>query len=212
MMQAAMMYSNDWKQSLLPVAKLTGAFNDYPSAADNAVMGTGYRWAYWATAMDEYLTSRKTFECPLGSTRQLGSQILRVQWGYGISPFVLPVDNIGARTSAIPLKLEAFRNPHQKIYIADSGFSTMSHIAGTSPRTYFAAYFSTTFDTSTDNRVSPAIRHNQRGQVAPTDNALPNFDCGFNAGYMDGHGAYTDWRTAVPNGYNTNVRRTYWSP
>jgi prepilin-type N-terminal cleavage/methylation domain-containing protein len=217
--QSGFMYANDFKQSTTPQVIYPSNFNYTPAANEDRVMGT-YRWAYWADCLNLYLTTEKAFDCPLGSTRTVGSTIQKLPWGYAQNPFIYPVDSNGARTSAVPKRVDAFRNPHTKFYYVDTGFSTISNIAGTSPREYFSPYLSADFSSSSDNRSSPAIRHNLRNMPDMTDNSMPDFDCGFNAVFFDGHAAYVDWPTVIPRAFggggstvlDRTKRNEFWLP
>ncbi len=195
--QAGFLYAEDFKQSTTPQVIYPNDFNYTPAANENRVMGT-YRWAYWADCLNLYLTTEKVFDCPLGSTRTVGSTIQKLPWGYAQNPFIYPVDSNGGRTGNVPKRLDAFRNPHTKLMYMDTGFSTITNVSGAAPREYFSPYFSADFMSSSDNRSSPAIRHNLRNLPVMTDNYMPDFDCGFNSVFFDGHGAYVDWPTVIP--------------
>ena len=179
-----------------------------------------YRWAYWADCLNLYMTTEKVFECPLGSTRMLGSTLLKVRWGYSQNPFIYTVDSNGGRTGTVPKRVDDFRNPKSKFMYMDSGFSSISNLAGATPREYFSPYMSADYASSSDNRSSPAIRHNLRNMPEMADNSMPGFNCGFNAVYFDGHGAYANWPDVIPRyfggGSSTVADRTkrneFWLP
>jgi prepilin-type N-terminal cleavage/methylation domain-containing protein/prepilin-type processing-associated H-X9-DG protein len=195
--QAGFLYAADFKQSCIPQVQDPANFNYTPLASEKRVLST-YRWGWWADCLNLYLTSTKVFDCPLGSYRLNGTDLQKMSWGYGMTPFVYPVNGIGAHTSYKLWRIDDFRNPHSKFYFLDSGFSAMSASPGVTPRTYFTSYFSADYGGSSDNRASPAIRHNLRNMPAMTVGQVPNFPCGFNAVFFDGHASYVDWPTVVP--------------
>ncbi len=218
--QAGFMYAQDFKQSTTPQVLNPADFNYSPAASEKRVMDT-YRWAYWADCLNLYLTTQKAFDCPLGSTRVMGAVVQKVRWGYSQNPFVYPVDSNGGRTSTVLKRVDDFRNPYMKFMYVDSGFTTMFNVAGTAPREYFSPYLSADFASSTDNRSSPAIRHNlKRLPEGMTDTYMPDFECGFNSVFFDGHASYVNWPSVIPLNFGGGAataldrakRNDYWLP
>jgi prepilin-type N-terminal cleavage/methylation domain-containing protein/prepilin-type processing-associated H-X9-DG protein len=195
--QAGFLYANDFKQACTPQVIYPDNFNYTPAASENRVMST-YRWAYWADCLNLYLASQKAFDCPLGSYRLVGTDLQKMRWGYVMTPFVYPVNNVGGQTSTKLKRVDDFRNPDRKFYYLDSGFSAMSASAGSTPRDYFAPYLAADYGGSTDNRTAPAIRHNLRNMPVMVASQVPDFPCGFNAVFFDGHASYVSWTQAVP--------------
>jgi prepilin-type N-terminal cleavage/methylation domain-containing protein len=204
----AFLYANDWKGSTTPtVAPDDSDFNYTPTVADKRLMGT-QRWAYWGDALYFYLRNNEVFGCPSGSLR-LNTQASA--WGYGMTPFVYPVDAAGARTSRNLYKIDQFRKPSTKIYYADSGYALANGVTPVAWQ-HWTPYFSSSRASATDNRSSPGTRHNSPRKRADIVGTGPTVDCGYNTVFFDGHAGYMNWRTTVPGAFNTNITRTYWLP
>lgn len=212
---SAMAYGNDWKNSCVPQVIYGQAFNYAPPASEKRVMGT-HRWAYWADALYPYLNyDSSALDCATGAVR-LNTQ--RSPFAYAVTPFIYPVDSSGARISTDLYTIDEFRNPSDKIYFADSGYSLLNGATPTAMH-HFSPYFSVSRSTASDNRASPATRHNSRGSRVDVVGSGPNVACGFNAAMFDGHATYKDWRTTFPNIFSAggsaldrSIRTTYWQP
>lgn len=213
--QAAMMYAIDNRQSCVPIVKDANNFNYTPLASENPVLGA-QRWAYWADAMYPYLSYNiKAYQCALGSTRYG----VTAPGGYATNPLLYPSDLNGARTSTRVLSIEEFRDPSDKFYFMDSGFSNFSDIASRLPQEHYSPYLLAYYIHSTANRATAAIRHNIASPPILQKNARPESEGGFNVAYFDGHGGFMQWKNAVPQYYNSGasaadklMRDTYWKP